>query len=856
MAINLGDALISIKTAFDDKDFHKKITGIGDVAAGLGKVFAITAAAASGIGAAALAFAGAVDNASKKAAASLGLPTAEAEKFGDVIRAVYGDNFGESIGAVGAAVTTVASQFKHLGITSTDAIKKATEDAFRLQDAYSADVSESINAAAALVSNLGLSSEEAMDFISAGFQRGLDSSGDFLDSISEYAVQFGSAGADAGQFFSVLETGLQGGVLGTDKAADMFKEFTVRIQDGSDTTAASLKAIGINSNLFLHDLSTGQLSVADAFELVHGKLQLTNNQATLMQAGVGLLGTQFEDLGVKAALSVDMQKTKFAELAGSTGLLDGQYDTLSNSMSTIWRQTLLLIEPIGQALIPHLKALGSYIAELIPRFNAWIMESGIVQKATDYLSGVIQQHVIPAVESFMQHLPELIETLSIVGQTFIKVGGYIADAFGAIHDAWRYFWDEMAPGMIGGFETMIENVKGFVDSIVSGFTSLRDRAKAIWDAIVSVITSPIDTIMGVFSTFDSLVDSLMGHSTIPAAFTNLYNSAATNFSAMNTSIQTNLSLSSISINQFADDMDRVVRKSMGTQTYAFIVSEETLRNLNEQIEEMTSHGQLTEYQQSILTIITGQRDAIKRELKQMKEDAKAELEETSKIFKDNFEEIEETLDDAVGNSWMPELLGKMSDITRERTGEVRGGFAETAAAIRTSLEDVRDTITKSALIEMPDAMGIAEDSLDRFRDTAVDRLWDVQDAVYTTELAFAAVGNTAQKVALNSALEFTRSAELISNSTLQIATEQALIERSLLRTTDLTKTVATIKQRIATAPDYTTMMTTGHYNPGGQPIGPVTIQVQPGMDERQLALEVRRQLRELQMQTAMNRNRR
>lgn len=77
-----------------------------------------------------------------------------------------------------------------------------------------------LNSAAALQKKFGLSSQEALDFIVTGFQKGLNNSDDFLDSIGEYANLFAEGNVTADQIFSLMETGISGGVLGTDKMAD------------------------------------------------------------------------------------------------------------------------------------------------------------------------------------------------------------------------------------------------------------------------------------------------------------------------------------------------------------------------------------------------------------------------------------------------------------------------------------------------------------------------------------------------------------------------------------------------------------------------------------------------------------
>src|SRR5690606_6713998 len=116
---------------------------------------------------------------------------------------------GDSVGDAAIAIEQLALQ---LGMTADDpALQTMTEGALRLRNVFGVDVSESINAVKALTENFGITGPEALDLVASGFQRGLNSSDDLLDSIGEYSTQFASGGATVGEFFSLMESGLQSG---------------------------------------------------------------------------------------------------------------------------------------------------------------------------------------------------------------------------------------------------------------------------------------------------------------------------------------------------------------------------------------------------------------------------------------------------------------------------------------------------------------------------------------------------------------------------------------------------------------------------------------------------------------------
>jgi TP901 family phage tail tape measure protein len=259
MAIKLADVLLYLGA--DDKGLEKDLDGakgkteswasrvggsLNTLLTGAVVGGAVAAAGAVvGIGVAAFDVSRETERAAASMAASLGIPREEAERFAEVAKRVYGNNFAGSVEEAGRAVTEVTKLLK-LG-ADDPSLQKITEKAIALKDTFKTDVNESVSTARTLMENFGLSADQAFDLITKGYQRGLDRSGDFLDSVNEYAVQFSNGGATAEEFFSVMEAGLQGGMLGTDKAADAFKEFRVRILDGSKTTATALEQIGLSA---------------------------------------------------------------------------------------------------------------------------------------------------------------------------------------------------------------------------------------------------------------------------------------------------------------------------------------------------------------------------------------------------------------------------------------------------------------------------------------------------------------------------------------------------------------------------------------------------------------------------------
>lgn len=421
------------------------------------------AGAIIGVGVAAFDVSRQTEQATADIAASLGIPTDAAREFGEVARQVYGNNFADSVTDAGVAVAELAKQ---LGLTASDpALKTMTENAFRLRDAFGVEVNESVDAVKTLMENFGVSSEEAFDLLAAGYQRGLDRSGDFLDTIGEYSVQFAAGGANASQFFSLLESGLQGGMLGTDKAADAFKEFRVRILDGSDATASAFDMLEGRISFNLKDIEDGTVSVADAFTEITAALGELEDPADRMQAGVGLLGTQFEDLGDQAIAALDLTRDWSAGSITEIASLDAKYATFGSAVSGVWRRLTVSVSPFTDKL---LELVNNAMPAVMGAFDAFDRRVGPIMQGA--------QRTIDSVVGFVKNLfsRDLADSIDgatgrfdFIGKRIGEIMPYIQQIVTTVLGAVQSFWQQW-----GG--TITSLVQNNLQVILTAFTTVLD----------------------------------------------------------------------------------------------------------------------------------------------------------------------------------------------------------------------------------------------------------------------------------------------------------------------------------------------------------------------------------------------
>lgn len=328
----------------------QSLGGLGGLAKGVAVGgLAVIGGAITGIGVSSFNTAKEVDKATKQIGASLGKSTGELSGYAATIKDVWGDNFGDSIAEVGRAVEETSRQLQLAG--DDPALAKLTKKAFAVKDVFEKDVNETVNAAKVLMDEFGLSGDQAFDFIAKGLQEGLDSSGDFLDSVREYGVQFGDARFDAGQFFSILQSGLRGGVLGTDKVADAVKEMTVRLTEGGDDVHMAFNAIGLDFDQIEASVRSGDESWGDYFSSIVSGLNDIEDPVERRRQQIAIFGSMAEDLGGQFTEGLSDAMTSLADMEGAADSLNQKYDTLPEAFEGIGRKLGLAFSPLGETLL-------------------------------------------------------------------------------------------------------------------------------------------------------------------------------------------------------------------------------------------------------------------------------------------------------------------------------------------------------------------------------------------------------------------------------------------------------------------------------------------------------------------------
>ena len=359
-------------------------------------------------------------------AAGTGLVGTELEGMADVLKDVYGSNFGESMEDAAAGITDVYEATRLTG----DELAATTKGAYALADTFGYDISESARAAKALMTNFGVSGEEAMGMIAAGAQNGLDYSGELIDTISEYSVQFDKLGFTADEMFSIFQQGADSGAWNLDKVGDAVKEFSIRSIDSSVTTQEAYEALGLNAEEMMATFAAGGEDASIAFQGVLTALIDMDDAVQRDAIGVKLFGTQWEDLGVEAMSAMANVQSGAYDTEDALGKINAvKYDNIGDAMEGIKRQAEVSLLPMASVVANAFTDIAPVIGELFENLGPIIehVTEESMPFVTEFLDGMIDtirmlspmvlglaRSILPLLSTFISQL--LPPILSLVQQ--------------------------------------------------------------------------------------------------------------------------------------------------------------------------------------------------------------------------------------------------------------------------------------------------------------------------------------------------------------------------------------------------------------------------------------------------------
>lgn len=404
----LGD-VSDLTKKLDEGD--KAVSGfgvsLGNVAgkvAGMAAKFAVVSGAVAGISDA-ISDAISQESLTDKLNAQLGASGAQAKTYGAAAGSLYAKGYGESMGDITEAIRGVVQNIDGLRDASQSDLERIAAKASNVATIFDEDLGGVTRAVGQLLrTGLAANADEAFDIITAGFQRGVDKSGDFLDTLNEYSTFFRELGIDGQTATGLLSQGLQGGARDADQVADGLKELVLRAKAGEKDTRDAFSSIGLSTDEMSAKFAAGGTEAAGALDLTLDRLRAIPDPLARSTAALGLFGPKAEDM--QAALYKLDPSTAAKGLGDFAGAADKAGNVLHDNAQA-------KLETFGRTLSSGLvTVIGTYVLPIVEKLAS--LFTTVFGPAVSLAAGILSGTVIPALSSLVDWIGRNSDWLSVV----------------------------------------------------------------------------------------------------------------------------------------------------------------------------------------------------------------------------------------------------------------------------------------------------------------------------------------------------------------------------------------------------------------------------------------------------------
>lgn len=436
----------------------------------------------------------------------------ELEQLGSVAQNVFKSGVTDSIDEATQATALMKQSFSDL---NNQQLTQLTEQVMTLSQRTGTDVNENVRAASKLMQAFGLDAQSAFDLVASGYQNGLNKSGDFTDTLNEYAPLFQEAGFSAQDMFEVLKNGTENGAMNTDKVADAVKELQIRLGDGSFEKV--MGSFSQNTQDTFNKWKEGKATVKDVATSIQNDLK--NMSPEQQQQALSQLSTQFEDLGTTAGSSLFDIKGGFDDVKGA---MDSATESdPSQEWQSTWNEFAASMQQIGTDVLTALQPVLDFVARMMEAFGNLPAPVRIFIEVIAGLMGVFAL-LAPIIASIISIISALAPVFSAIAGVVGTVAGVlsgplvlgIAAAIGAIVGIiavitnWSTIWNWIQ-GVIAAFSAWFsatwQSISAWFSSVLSAISS---TASSVWNSILSTIQSIVNGISNVISNVWNTIKSV------------------------------------------------------------------------------------------------------------------------------------------------------------------------------------------------------------------------------------------------------------------------------------------------------------------------------------------------------------
>lgn len=444
-----------------------------------------------------------LDDAMAKFQAQTGASSNEMNKFKNIARDVWSNNFGENVSDVANMMGRVKQQMQD--ISDVD-LKNVTEDLLTLRDTFNMDENETLRGAQQLMKQFGITSQEAFDLMATGAQNGLNKSDELGDNISEYSGKFKQAGYSAEEYFQLMQNGLDGGAYNLDKVNDAINEVTTRLVDGN--IEGALDSFDTKTQDVFKAWQEGRKTQKDVVNAIVEDISRTTNQQEKLNKTATAFGTMGEDFNAGFIESLTTVGNKYKDVEGAMDKVkDIANGGLKNALSGLGRAFLNSFTPIGEAITPILAGIVGLITVAIQGIQQGFAKIGdvisnVLSKIdTSGITNIVSQVsdvLAPAFDKVKKAIDEMKVALEPIAKDIL---GKIVEVIQNIVNQAQKILSVVGPPILAVIKMVISNIVGLIPII----TSILSIVGSVVSGIISFISMVISYVGSAISTILSIV---------------------------------------------------------------------------------------------------------------------------------------------------------------------------------------------------------------------------------------------------------------------------------------------------------------------------------------------------------------
>ncbi|MFD7524595.1 phage tail tape measure protein [Paenibacillus chitinolyticus] len=331
----------------------------------------------------------------KQVQASTGVSKTEMVELEASAKALYKQNLGGTWNDLAGSLSTV----KQLTNQQGAALQETTKNAIVFKDVFGKDVKSSAASAEYMMNDFGITSTEAYNLFAQGAQKGLEKSGNLLDSVNKYGAHFKTMGFSANQMFNTFGLGTKLGASGLDIIGGAMKEFSTTSTSGSKDSVAAFKALNMDAKSMTQIFSKGGPEAQAAFNKVATSLASITDPMKRNEIGIKLFGTSFKGLQQDVLMAMGSARSEFDMTKNTMAQLSTvKYDTLGDAFTSIGRQLFVeILQPIQNMAMPVLAQFADSLIIAIPAVKTAINEvfntvMTMGPQIGSFITGFLEEH--------------------------------------------------------------------------------------------------------------------------------------------------------------------------------------------------------------------------------------------------------------------------------------------------------------------------------------------------------------------------------------------------------------------------------------------------------------------------------